>query len=578
VKLRLFVLVVLFAVLCSYSLCYSAIPQMINYQGKITTPAGALVDTTVGMTFTIYDDSTGGNTLWADTLTSVEVEKGIFSVLLGSVNPIPDSVFPGDVRYLGVKVGADPEMSPRKAMVSVAYAYKSEYSDTAKYAQVAVSDGDWTPDTAGINIYRLTGNVGIGTPMPAEKLDVAGNIHASGVISSGSSITIDGANDKITASSGTLDFDNENLITTGKATIGPGHTNTGLYAFVAGQNNAATGNNSMVGGGLDNLASNDGGTVGGGVYDTASGIYSTVGGGAINVASGQHSTVAGGNVNTASGIYSTVSGGSYDTASGGGGFYNRARGHYSVVSGGGGATGADSNSAIGEFSAIGGGRRNIASDTSATVAGGYKNTASRDFAAVGGGNNNTASGYDATVGGGEFNTASGKCATIGGGYINTATNEWATIAGGANNDATQYGAAVGGGSHNDASGWCAAIPGGLADTVAGDYSFATGYKVRLTGSANHTFGFGRDFTTSTPHAAIFYDATSEMKVGIQTTSPTARLDVNSSTGYNQVRMRTSYTPTGTSDTNGNVGDVAWDDSYVYIKTSAGWKRAALNTW
>jgi len=43
-------------------------------------------------------------------------------------------------------------------------------------------------------------------------------------------------------------------------------------------------------------------------------------------------------------------------------------------------------------------------------------------------------------------------------------------------------------------------------------------------------------------------------------------------------MRTSYTPSGTSDTNGNVGDVAWDDNYIYVKTSAGWARAALSTW
>jgi hypothetical protein len=88
----------------------------------------------------------------------VTVEKGIFNVLLGSVNPIPDTVFPGDVRYLGVKVGGDPEMSPRKAIVSVAYAYRSG------------DDGDWTIN--GDNIYRLDGNVGIGTANPQGLLQV----------------------------------------------------------------------------------------------------------------------------------------------------------------------------------------------------------------------------------------------------------------------------------------------------------------------------------------------------------------------------------------------------------------------
>jgi hypothetical protein len=68
------------------------------------------------------------------------------------------------------------------------------------------------------------------------------------------------------------------------------------------------------------------------------------------------------------------------------------------------------------------------------------------------------------------------------------------------------------------------------------------------------------------------------KVGIGTWIPTAELDVNGSTGYNQLRIRTSYTPSGTGDSNGNTGDIAWDDNYVYVKTSVGWKRSALSTF
>lgn len=147
--LRMLFFVGLTFIFVSSSLIYADVPQMINYQGKITKPTGALVDTTVGMTFTIYDDSTTGNVLWADTLGSVAVEKGIFSVLLGSGNPIPDSVFDGSVRYLGVKVGTDAEMTPRKEIVSVAYAR---------------TDGDWT--ISGNDLHRLNGKVGIGTTTP----------------------------------------------------------------------------------------------------------------------------------------------------------------------------------------------------------------------------------------------------------------------------------------------------------------------------------------------------------------------------------------------------------------------------
>jgi hypothetical protein len=67
-------------------------------------------------------------------------------------------------------------------------------------------------------------------------------------------------------------------------------------------------------------------------------------------------------------------------------------------------------------------------------------------------------------------------------------------------------------------------------------------------------------------------------VGIGTTAPTARLHVAGSTGYNQLRLQTPYTPTSSTDPNGNVGDIAWDDNYIYVKTSTGWKRAALSTF
>ena len=111
------------------------------------------------MVFSIYADPITQTPLWTETQTTVGIDKGIFNVLLGSVNPIPFSLFDGTTRYLGVKVGTDPEITPRKPMVSVPYAY---------------TDGDWT--IAGNNIYRLQGNIGIGTSSPGAKLEVRGDI------------------------------------------------------------------------------------------------------------------------------------------------------------------------------------------------------------------------------------------------------------------------------------------------------------------------------------------------------------------------------------------------------------------
>lgn len=40
----------------------------------------------------------------------------------------------------------------------------------------------------------------------------------------------------------------------------------------------------------------------------------------------------------------------------------------------------------------------------------------------------------------------------------------------------------------------------------------------------------------------------------------------------------SFTPSSTTDARGNVGDVSWDNHFIYIKTSAGWKRSTLSTF
>lgn len=83
---------------------------------------------------------------------------------------------------------------------------------------------------------------------------------------------------------------------------------------------------------------------------------------------------------------------------------------------------------------------------------------------------------------------------------------------------------------------------------------------------------------STTKQTMYLDGNSgNLSIGASAT-PTATIDVNGSTGYNQLRLRNSYTPTSSADTNGNTGDVTWDANYFYIKTGSGWKRSALTTF
>ena len=66
---------------------YSQVPQLLNYQGKLTDSNGQLLNGTNFITFYIYNQAAGGTALWTE-LQQVEVENGIYNVLLGGTNAI----------------------------------------------------------------------------------------------------------------------------------------------------------------------------------------------------------------------------------------------------------------------------------------------------------------------------------------------------------------------------------------------------------------------------------------------------------------------------------------------------------
>ncbi|MEI6520463.1 MAG: hypothetical protein WCO98_10585, partial [bacterium] len=110
---------------------FADVPGMINYQGKLTKADGTLLaDGSYSMTFAIYAQPTGGLPIWSEPNPSVQVKKGLFSVLLGSLTNLPANIFSGAGRYFGVTVGTDPEMTPRQLIASVPFALKAGVADT----------------------------------------------------------------------------------------------------------------------------------------------------------------------------------------------------------------------------------------------------------------------------------------------------------------------------------------------------------------------------------------------------------------------------------------------------------------
>ena len=115
-----------------------AVPQLVNYQGKVYQPSGAAVpDGAYKIAFSIYDVPTGGTALWTETYDALQVKGSAFHVLLGSINPIGASIFSSAERFLGVKLASDPELSPRQKIASVPYAMVAEKAATATVAASA---------------------------------------------------------------------------------------------------------------------------------------------------------------------------------------------------------------------------------------------------------------------------------------------------------------------------------------------------------------------------------------------------------------------------------------------------------
>jgi hypothetical protein len=154
----------LIAIACLTSALMSGVPALaagvpgtVVLQGRLFDSSGAPINSTLAVTFAVYDDTSSLTALWTE-VHSIAFADGYYTVSLGEAAPYPAALWDGSVRYLGTTIGNDPEMTPRAAIQSVPYALVAgdaigdihPASVSINGTQIIDGSGKWVGSMAGL--------------------------------------------------------------------------------------------------------------------------------------------------------------------------------------------------------------------------------------------------------------------------------------------------------------------------------------------------------------------------------------------------------------------------------------------
>ncbi len=231
------------------STAIAQIPHLVKFSGTLKDVNGNPASGTVGVTFALYSEQSGGVPLWLE-MQNVQPDKnGHYTVLLGSTKPdglAVDLFTSGQAQWLGVQPEGQSEQ-PRALLVSVPYALKAGDAETigglppsafqlansstgagstkSETAQAATPNlknpqpaanaavtgkgvidyipmWDTTSDIVDSIIFQKSSEIGINTTTPAATLDVNGKTDIRDTLtlypkSTDNTLAVNGTNFKI---------------------------------------------------------------------------------------------------------------------------------------------------------------------------------------------------------------------------------------------------------------------------------------------------------------------------------------------------------------------------------------------
>ncbi|MBI5594491.1 MAG: hypothetical protein HY928_00225 [Elusimicrobia bacterium] len=108
----------------------AAVPGTLRFQGRIleTSSLDPRSESSLGITFRIYDAASAGSLLWTEGPNTVSLDEGAFDALLGASVPLSSAVFSAAGRWLEVEV-AGQTLSPRQRLNAVPWALRAAVAD-----------------------------------------------------------------------------------------------------------------------------------------------------------------------------------------------------------------------------------------------------------------------------------------------------------------------------------------------------------------------------------------------------------------------------------------------------------------